>query len=173
MTIVLKTAHLWTVWRSWKRRQRRRNKSTIRLHYAVQLEYLSIHIVFMLSFNQSLICSGILCLFMSTENELAESLTRSKTMPTLGRPKLNRKLSTFNDGERLRMAKEMVEKAIKVSLRIDKLAVGNLLSQWIDRVISLQFVRVAPVASVRKLCSCHILGLSICLSVSLLFNQSG
>jgi hypothetical protein len=48
------------------------------------------------------------------ENELAESLTRSKTMPTLGRPKLNRKLSTFNDGERLRNAKEMVEKAIKV-----------------------------------------------------------
>lgn len=71
---------------------------------------------FHLFFQPSLIFSGIFFLFIPTENELAESLTRSKTMPTLGRPKLNRKLSTFNDGDRLRVAKEMVEKAIKVSL---------------------------------------------------------
>ena len=54
-------------------------------------------------------------LFVSTENELPESLTRSKTVPSLGRPKLTRKLSTVNEGERLRLAKEMVDKAIKVS----------------------------------------------------------
>ncbi|XP_076447647.1 uncharacterized protein LOC143284649 isoform X2 [Babylonia areolata] len=50
---------------------------------------------------------------LDKDSDLAESLSRSKTMPALGRPKLNRKLSTVNDGERLRIAKETVEKAIK------------------------------------------------------------
>ena len=41
--------------------------------------------------------------------------SRSKTMPTLGRPKMpTQKVSTMSDGERLRNAKEIVEKAVKV-----------------------------------------------------------
>ena len=37
-------------------------------------------------------------------------------MPTLGRPKMpTQKMSTMSDGERLRNAKEIVEKAVKVS----------------------------------------------------------
>ncbi|XP_041347464.1 protein monoglycylase TTLL8-like isoform X2 [Gigantopelta aegis] len=41
-----------------------------------------------------------------------EKIQRSKTMPSLGRPKLNRRIN-IPDGERLRNAKEMAEKAIK------------------------------------------------------------
>lgn len=40
---------------------------------------------------------------------------RSKTMPTLGRPKINQqKMSLANEGDRLSKAKEIVERAIKV-----------------------------------------------------------
>ncbi|CAG5125049.1 unnamed protein product [Candidula unifasciata] len=40
---------------------------------------------------------------------------RSKTMPTLGRPKINpQKMSSITEGERLTKAKEMVERAIKL-----------------------------------------------------------
>ncbi|XP_025106336.1 tubulin glycylase 3C-like isoform X4 [Pomacea canaliculata] len=45
------------------------------------------------------------------ENELSRSLTRSKTIPMLNQPRL--KSHPLSDGERLRAAKEMVDKAIK------------------------------------------------------------
>ncbi|XP_050412137.1 uncharacterized protein LOC126827028 isoform X1 [Patella vulgata] len=49
------------------------------------------------------------------ENDAPSNFTqsRSKTMPTLNRPKAGRKMSLVADGERLRNAKEIVEKAIK------------------------------------------------------------
>ena len=53
-----------------------------------------------------------------TENDMTESYasSRSKTMPTLGRPKMVQpKVVALNDGDRLRNAKDLVEKAIKVN----------------------------------------------------------
>ncbi|ESO84411.1 hypothetical protein LOTGIDRAFT_168866 [Lottia gigantea] len=47
------------------------------------------------------------------ENESPACLSRSKTMPSIARSKLGRKLSLNNEGERLRNAKEIVDKAIK------------------------------------------------------------
>ncbi|XP_071082445.1 tubulin tyrosine ligase 3-like isoform X3 [Haliotis cracherodii] len=47
------------------------------------------------------------------DSDVSSSLSRSKTMPSLGRPKLTRRLTGVADGERLRQAKEIVEKAIK------------------------------------------------------------
>ena len=103
---------------------------TFAVDWALSNNYLSIQVNpgLHLFFQSTHVLTGLLSLFTQTENELAESLTRSKTMPTLGRPKLNRKLSTFNDGERLRMAKEMVEKAIKVGLGVGQLGHQHLLS---------------------------------------------
>lgn len=49
---------------------------------------------------------------------MSGSLSRSKTMPSLGRPKISRKLSNINcnfNTDRLKAAKEQAEKAIKVS----------------------------------------------------------
>lgn len=59
-------------------------------------------------------------LFAFLENDLVGNLlvepflsTRSKTMPTLGRPKMTAQ-KMLNEGERLGKAKEIVERAIKV-----------------------------------------------------------
>ena len=43
------------------------------------------------------------------------SLSRSKTMPSLMRPKLTRKITNLGNSDRLKNAKELAEKAIKVS----------------------------------------------------------
>ncbi|XP_055999318.1 protein monoglycylase TTLL8-like isoform X12 [Ostrea edulis] len=50
------------------------------------------------------------------EGDVSGSLSRSKTMPSLGRPKISRKLSNINcnfNTDRLKAAKEQAEKAIK------------------------------------------------------------
>lgn len=57
-------------------------------------------------------------LILDLDADVQGSLSRSKTMPSLSRPKLSKKLSHSHvDGnaERLRHAKEVAERAIKVS----------------------------------------------------------
>ena len=56
----------------------------------------------------------------------SSSLSRSKTMPTLMRPKLTRKITNLQNSDRLKNAKELAEKAIKVSILISVHAIFTL-----------------------------------------------
>ena len=74
-----------------------------------------------LYFSFHLIPSLILLVFLylDLDPEVSGSLSRSKTMPTLSRPKLTKKLAHVDgNAERLRHAKEVAEKAMKVCIYI-------------------------------------------------------
>ena len=55
--------------------------------------------------------------FLFTDDiDSSSTLSRSKTMPALMRPKLTRKITNLGNSDRLKNAKELAEKAIKVGL---------------------------------------------------------